>query len=78
MPVLQALSQASQNALASGRLNGKGLAMIAKAFAELEFYCTGFLTSMDTWASSGETSCYVYLVRPGPLVIYSPYNVERE
>lgn len=33
--VLQALSQAAQQSLQAGHLKGKGLAMIAKAFAEL-------------------------------------------
>eukprot|EP00435_Cladocopium_sp_Y103_P017269 s1193_g4.t1 len=51
--VLQTLSIAAQHSLQAGHLKGKGLAMIAKAFAELEFYCTGFLSALDSWASAG-------------------------
>lgn len=55
--VLQALSQAAQQSLQAGHLKGKGLAMIAKAFAELEFDCTGFLSALDSWASTGAGTC---------------------
>ncbi|CAJ1370853.1 unnamed protein product, partial [Effrenium voratum] len=52
-PVLQALSSAAEEATASGKLNGKGLAMIAGAFAELEFRCPRFLRTLDAWAVDG-------------------------
>ena len=53
VPVLQALSESAQVALNTGRLNGKGLSMIMKAFAELEFFCPRLMALMETWSSAG-------------------------
>eukprot|EP00439_Symbiodinium_sp_Y106_P060798 s87_g9.t1 len=53
MPALRAISQAVQ---ASTRFNGKGLSMVAKSFAELEFRCPDFLQALDAWAAAGVDS----------------------
>ncbi|CAE7874480.1 hypothetical protein AK812_SmicGene31112 [Symbiodinium microadriaticum] len=53
MPALRAISQAVQ---ISSRFNGKGLSMVAKSFAELEFRCPDFLQALDAWAAGGVDS----------------------
>lgn len=50
--LLQVLSQEAQRAVAEGKIAGKGLAMMAEAFADLDFYCMGFLKALDSWAET--------------------------